>query len=167
MFRFAQNRAWQKTLLDSGLLPNASEWERLTKEYPDDSLALRRYIVEWVGFLDPFFRLSFRNTTSRPIEVSTIRYTADPRRVVAGQVTLIGAYDPARYLIQLQKGAHETEFQSQVIVPPNAVKEIDLLLLLKQPDPQITYDLTFEFISKRDGYKVKLPPFGVTFARNR
>lgn len=168
MFLFAQNPNWKKTLLAAGLLPNAAEWELLTKEYPDESLALRKFVIEWVGFVDPFFRLSFRNTTSIPIEVSMIRYTADPRRgVVAGQTTLIGSADTPRYRIELDKGAHETELQPHVIVPPNGIKEIDLLLLLKQPDPYITYDITFEFLSRRDGYQVKLPPFAVTFARNR
>jgi hypothetical protein len=164
---FSQKPAWKKTLLDAKLLPNAGEWERLTREYPERALDLRKFIIEWVGFVDPFFRLTFRNTTSRPIQISTIRYTADPRREVVEQATLIGVTDVPRYLLELRQGQHYTDLQPTIVVPAQGTKEIELQLRLKQPVFGLTYDIKLEFLSERAESLITLPSFGVTFVRNR
>jgi hypothetical protein len=161
---FVQNPDWKTKLLKEKLLPNADEWTRLTAEYPMLAKGLRKYLIEWVGLLDPIFHVSFRNNTKMPMEVIRVNYTAAFRRV-GPQAEVIGAYVPPRYLLNLEEGTHQEELQPPILIPANTVKEIDLLLRLKQPEPGATVDISLDFLSLNPKYHAAVPGFAVTFWR--
>lgn len=118
--------------------------------------------MEWVGFLDPFFHVTFRNPTIKQLEITTIKYKANARRGVL-KAELSGAYDTPRYLVEMQEGIHEEEIHPPIEIDPSGVKEIDLLLRLKNADPGVTYDIEVEFVTRNPTYRAVLPTFAVTF----
>lgn len=60
----------------NNLLPDVGEWAVLAKDTPLETRALRRYLTELIGVLDPLFSVSIENRTRSPIEVSSLTYTA-------------------------------------------------------------------------------------------
>ena len=85
-----------------GLMPNVSEWKRLDTDYPNEALALRRLQSDWLGLLDPCFRVTFSNSTDQPVTVQRIEYSATLDGGVLGE--LIGGFETARYLFELPGG---------------------------------------------------------------
>lgn len=163
LFLFTKDASWKKKLLSEGLLPNAAEWNRLTKEYPRQAAGLRKLLVDWIGLLDPFFHVTFTNTTNKQLEVSTITYRATPRRGDGLKAELFGAYETPRYLAELQEGAHEIEIHPPIQIAPSRGTEIDLLLRLTNPDPGIIYDIEIDFVTRSPVYRSALTPFAITF----
>jgi hypothetical protein len=164
LFEFARDVAGRRKLLSSGLLPNAEEWQRLTGEEPEAARGLRRFIIEWVGFLDPFFHVIFTNGTGLPVTVSKLEYTAIPRRTFS-ETTLIGSFDTPRYLFEIEEGPHAPEFSPPVIVPAGSTTAIDIVMRLKRPDPGVTYELRLAFLVAQPAARIELPTFSVAFNR--
>jgi hypothetical protein len=161
MFFFTKEYEWKKKFLATGLIPNVEEWIRLKKEYPNEERGLREFFVNWIGFLDPLFRVSFTNNTDETIELTNIKYTATPGGITKAE--LIGAYETPRYRLLLRPGMHEDEFHPPIIVSPHSVEQIDLLIALHEPKPGALYGIKLEFSTKDERHKTTVPPFSVTF----
>jgi hypothetical protein len=132
MGRFIQDYEWMQRLRHERLLPNAEEWQRLDRELPQQTLALRKFIINWIGLPEPLFHLVFRNSTKENITVSNIKYTLT-RIGRPVRAELQGHYERPRYILELREGNQDDEFNPPFDVPPNGSKTIDIVLKLSNP----------------------------------
>lgn len=147
IWNIVSSREWKAKFINSGILPTVSEWEFLEKEYPNYSNGLKHFLVEWIGLLQPFFHVTFKNTTNEPIEVSKISYKLKKNPEIT-KAELIGTYQTPRYKILLKEGNHVDFFNPNIILKPNEIKEIDMILWFQKPEKGRTYDLELQFESQ-------------------
>jgi len=151
---------WKSRLLP--LLPTGtSEWAYLRKEYPRHELQLRRFIVEYVGLLDPLFHITFRNAGAETVRVAMVRYTA--KAYPPKKASMIGNYETPRYRLEIEAGSHEEDLTPAVVVPSRGQAEIDLLIEPKVPRPGVGFMIELTFASDDDKYTASVPPFQVVF----
>jgi hypothetical protein len=165
LYHVAIRREVKRKFLNARLLPNADEWNRLRRESPIEERALREFVINWIGFFDPLFHLTFRNNSSAPILVSKINYTAT--RISVARAELVGAYETPRYFLKLRDGTNDDEFHPPILVPAHSIKEVDLLITLTQVSPGSTYDIKLQFSSQDGKYQATLPTFSAEFFKGK
>lgn len=148
-----------------GLLPSAIEWRILERNHPQEAYALMKWLIEWVGLLDPFFRVTFMNQTDRTLRINKLKYKCEYR--TTWLAILMGAYKTPRYVLELKDGHHEEAFDPPVEVSANDSKSIDIVVMLKEPQPGAQYRISLNFVSDDGIYEASTQEFDVIFWKGK
>ena len=152
---------WKQRLFSDELLPTASEWAKLRQDAPERAAALRRYLVEVVGVLDPTFFVSIQNKSSQPIQISSLTYSA--KFIELYKATLLTGYERPKYVLELEEGTHTEPMIPPVLVPPNSIVTFDLLIVMKRPHPGHEYELSLSFGAPGNPKVASLEPVNFVF----
>ena len=152
---------WKQRLFAENLLPTAAEWAKLREETPELAAALRRYLVEVVGVLDPTFIVSIQNKSGQPVQISSLLYSA--RLIKQYKATMLTGYELPKYVLELTDGTHAEPMIPPVVVPPNSIATFDLLITMKEPRPGHEYELSLSFGSPGIPRLTSLTPVNLVF----
>ena len=156
---------WKQAFLKKGLTPSAEEWRKLAQEDPTRTSVYRQFLTDWIGMVDPYFRVSFNNLGASPIIITTIEYVA--REEKAFKALMMGAEAEPPYVLRFKEGRHSEGLAPPVHLPPNSSKDIGLVLLRDSTCNSNRYEFEITFASADGKHKVTTPKFSVMFYRDK
>lgn len=144
------------------LMPQtSSEWQWIETELPEESLALRTFMTDWIGCPDPFFSLTLTNETSRRVTVSKYTVEAEPQGIK--KALLAGKGDEARYVMLIENGKNDYTFSPPIVVEARSYVTVKLLVKLKNEQPGAEYKIGLKLRGDEGNILAELPDFSVTF----
>ena len=156
---------WKKRLFRSGVLPSAKEWSDLDKSQPTKARALRRYLTELIGVLDPLFQVSIRNESDQPQEISSLTYTA--KYLDTSLAEIMSGFERARYVLTLREGRHTEPLNPPIIVPAKGLAQFDLMITLDPPRPGAAFDVQLAFGTPENNEAIPLRNTQMVFWRGK
>jgi pimeloyl-ACP methyl ester carboxylesterase len=160
------DRETKEKFLKRDLLPETtSEWAWLETEYPEGGLALRALLTDWFGLPDPFFNLTFTNSSTQPVTVD--KYSVNAEKQGISKAILAGRGDESFYIMLIEQGENTYEFSPPIVVPPKASTTVNVLMRLKSEHPGAKYHIRLSFHPVGANSPVHLDPFSVIFFRGK